>query len=76
MSPDGSVRAAGAQLVLAFIQHLDENAHTQLAEAMPMVTTVLQGLAGGSTETGLALCPHTTHFILLAWQRKEELRWI
>jgi hypothetical protein len=48
------VRAAGAQLVLAFIQHLDEDVHRQMAEAMPVVIGVLQALSTSSTEKELA----------------------
>jgi len=51
--PAAEVRAAGAALVLAFVQHLDEDAHEQMAIAMPAVNAVLQGFATGSTEKEL-----------------------
>lgn len=51
--PAPEIRAAGAQLILGFIQHLDSEAHEKLAEAMPALTNVLQGLASGSTEKEL-----------------------
>lgn len=51
--PAPEIRAAGAQLVLAFVQWLDDDAHTKVAIAMPAVTSVLQGLATSSTEKEL-----------------------